>query len=187
MLTLTDALARVKRNCAPDVAPVLSDTDILLILTDDLDLSPWTPATAHAWGDVVVPTVPLGRTYLCVLAGTSDATTEPQWLIAPGYTGPVNPLAGSWWGTGVVPFIENVTQTPWFWGLADGTAAWRDYGPFVGEIYDVRAATYAAWRLKAQRASNDPKRKRVGPLLKDFMTYEQCMAMARQYAPFGFM
>jgi hypothetical protein len=186
MLSLSDALAKVKRNCAPDVDPVLSDPEITDILTDGLDISVWLPSTAYAWGQIVVPTIPLGRRYICVLAGTSD-TTEPQWLIAPAYTGPINPLGGGWWGLGIVPFIENVSGTPWFFGLPSGTAAFRDYGPFVGEVYDVRAATYEAWMLKAQKASS-----RVdssipgGPSAHESQTYAMCMSQARRFQPIGF-
>jgi hypothetical protein len=186
MLSLSDALAKVKRNCAPDVDPSLTDAEITDILTDGLDISVWLPSTAYAWGDIIVPTIPLGRRFICVLAGTSD-TTEPQWLIAPAYTGPVNPLGGAWWGFGIVPFIIDVTGTPWFFGLPSGTAAFRDYGPFEGELYDVKAATYACWMLKAQKASS-----RVdssipgGPSARESQTYAQCLAQARRYAPVGF-
>lgn len=186
MLSISDAVAKVKRSCAPLVDPVLSDLDIAAILTDLAGAATWTAGAAHVYGQIVVPTAPLGRRFICVLPGVSG-TTEPQWLIAPAWTGSVNPLAGTWWGLGVVPFVENVTGTPWFFGLADNTCAWRDYGGFAGELYDVRAATYQAWMLKAGRASADPKQKRVGPLMKEYMTYGQCLQQARRYQPIGFM
>jgi hypothetical protein len=185
MLSLSDALAKVKRNCAPDVDPVLSDPEITDILTDGLDISVWLPSTAYAWGQIVVPTIPLGRRYICVLAGTSD-TTEPQWLIAPAYTGPINPLGGSWWGTGIVPFIEDVSGTPWFWGLPSGTAAFRDYGPFVGEVYDVREATRRCWVTKAQKASDRIQFSTDGQSFADQQTYDRCIAESRRYMPMGF-
>lgn len=186
MLSLVDALAKVSLNVAPAVDPVLTNQDIFDILTDLAGATTWAVSTPHTYGQIVVPTVPLGRRFICVLPGTSG-TTEPPWLIAPAWTGPVNPLAGTWWGQGVIPFVESVSGTPWFWGLADGTCAWRDYGGFAGELYDVRVASYRAWLLKASRATSIPKRKRVGPLLIDSLTYEQCLQYSRLYAPLGFM
>lgn len=187
MLSLSDALAQVQAQCAPTTDPILSPQEITDILTRQSTTSTWLPSTAYAYGQVIIPTIPMGRKYICVLPGTSG-TTAPQWLIAPEFTGAVNPLAGSWWGLGVMPFIENVTATPWFFGLADNTCAWRDFGVFAGELYDIRAACYSAWMLKADKASDriDSQISRA-QRANESLTYERCVDRARRFMPLGFM
>jgi hypothetical protein len=180
VLSLSDALVRVQRQCAPDIDPILTPQEIADILTDGLEISTWLPSTAYVVGQVVIPIAPLGRVFRCVLPGTSD-TFEPEWLIAPHYTGTVNPL-GAWWGAGPLPFVGNVATTPWFWGLGDGSCAWRDFGAFAGELYDVQRATYAAWMLKAQKASSRVDSSLGGGITaRESQTYQQCLAQARRY------
>jgi hypothetical protein len=184
MLDLTAARAAVSDLCEPTLNPILDTSvggEIDKALGRTQLAATWVASTAYHVGQRIVPSIPEGRLYVCVLSGTSD-TTEPPWLVAPQYTGAVNPL-GAWWGIGAIPFIENVTTTPWFWGLADGTAAWRFDSAFAGEIYDVRSAAAECWRMRARKVANQPKRKRLGPLLQDYLTYEQCMDQARSLQP----
>jgi hypothetical protein len=165
-----------------DADPVLSDAEIDAAISRTAIAAIWTPATAYTVGQRVVPTVQNGRVYVCVLAGTSD-TTEPQWLIAPQYTGAVNPL-GAWWGYGTVPFISDVTGSPWFFGLADGTCAWRAGDAFAGEVFDVRAAAAECYRAKARKVAN---RYDVaipgGPNARRSQMYTYFMDMARSLQP----
>jgi hypothetical protein len=102
--------------------------------------------------------------------------------MAPEWTRPPSFFAGWLWGVSASPFLNS----PWIYGLKDNTLAWCDWGPFMGELYDVRAACYEAWMLKASRVSSQEKRRRLGPLDVTFSTYESCMAQARRFAPFGF-
>lgn len=185
MLSLSDAVARVQRQCAFDVDPVLTPTEIEQILIDQAGVTTWKPSTAYGYGDRIVPPVPAGRIYRCTLAGISG-TTEPQFLIAPQYDGPVNPLAGAWWGAGWVPTIDTIAGSPWFFGLLDGTCAWRSYSIFTGELYDCRRATHDAWVLKASKASDRIRFSTDGQSFEDQQTYANCVAHARLYLPFGF-
>jgi hypothetical protein len=183
VLNLADAHDAVVDLAEPTLDPALTDAEIDSAIVRTAVASIWLPATAYTVGQFVVPPVPMGRLFICVLAGTSD-TTEPAWLIAPGYTGPVNPYAGYWWGTGTLPFIESVQNTPWYWGLADGTCAWRDYGAFAGEIYDVRAAASEAWRMKARKAANRfDVNIQGGPNARRSQIYAYCLQMARSLQP----
>jgi hypothetical protein len=180
MLSLSAAHALVAQQCAPTVDPIISDAEIDAILTRLATTTIWLPSTAYVVGQVVIPTAPLGRVFRCVLPGMSD-TFEPEWLIAPHYTGTVNPL-GAWWGVGPLPFVGNVVTTPWFWGLGDGSCAWRDFGAFAGELYDVQRATYEAWMLKAQKASSRVDSSLGGGITaRESQTYQQCLAQARRY------
>ena len=186
MLSLLAAHGQVNDLCEPTLDPVLSPAEIDAALTRTAYGSTWLPSTAYAEGQFVVPTVPMGRIYRCVLPGTSDLTA-PQWLIAPPYMGPVNPLAGSWWGIGIIPIISNVTGTPWFFGLADGTCAWRDFSGFTGEIYNVRAAASEAWRMKARKCATrvDSSIAR-GVSARESQMYTMCMAQANALMPVRF-
>lgn len=181
MLSITDALVKVYRNVAPDVDPILTNDDLLEILADHASVATWKPSTAYSYGQIVIPTIPMGRTYRVTLAGTSD-TTEPSWLLAPQWTPPPSFFAGWAWQTAFSPYLSS----PWLYGLKDGTAAFCDWQQFSGEIYDVRRATYEAWLLKASRATGKVVSKRVGPLAITYATTEHCLQQARRYAPFGF-
>ncbi len=46
----------------------------------------WAVGTTYALGDVVKPTTYAGYSYLCTVAGTSHATTEPTWSTTLGAT-----------------------------------------------------------------------------------------------------
>jgi hypothetical protein len=55
--------------------------DFLLLDSFDAAVHPttWRKATVYAVGQYVFPTTPNGYVYLCAVAGTSHATTEPTW------------------------------------------------------------------------------------------------------------
>jgi hypothetical protein len=181
VLNLTDALAKVKANCAPATDPTLADGEITAILADTAAAALWTANTPVAYGQFLIPTVPQGRLYRVTFSGTTDAT-EPTWLYAPVWYPPPH-LFSAWAWLSVSPFVAS----PWLYGLKDGTAALCDFGPFTGEIYDVRAATRAAWILKAQKASNRVDTSIAGAgSRRDSQTPEFCMRMAATFAPMGF-
>lgn len=76
----------------------------------------WTAATAIAVGDVVQPTAPgaNGRMFLCAVAGTTHASTQPTWDNTPGATTTDN----------TVTWIE---ASLWYIGLkASGAVAGAD-------------------------------------------------------------
>jgi len=183
MLSYAEALARLKRQSAPDVDPVLSDSDLADILDDASGVQRWTPNTAYGYGNLLLPVTPMGRLYRCTLSGVSDVT-EPFWLGAPSWT-PAPRLFMSWlWGGTVSPFLAS----PWLFGLKDGTAAFCDWSPFGGELYDVRRATREAWLLKAQRASSRTDMSMSGvSSVREGEIYKNCMSQAQRYAPLGFI
>jgi|GEM_PF-1356007 len=51
-----------------------------ITLTPTETLPDWAVATAYSVGDTVEPTVQNGFRYVCTIAGTSHASTEPTWL-----------------------------------------------------------------------------------------------------------
>lgn len=55
---------------------------------DDSSVTAWATGTAYAVGDLVRPTSADGHIYMCVVAGTSHATTEPTWDTTPGQDSP---------------------------------------------------------------------------------------------------
>lgn len=183
MLSLADALAQVQAQCAPTTDPVLSLQEITDILTRQSTTTTWAANTAYSYGAFVIPTIPQGRLYRCTLAGTSDPTTEPIWLMAPAWYPPPSFFAGWVWGVSVSPFLNS----PWIYGLKDGTLAWCDWGPFAGELYDVRAACYSAWMLKADKATDRVDVTISGAVgAKEATTYDRCVDRARRFAPLGF-
>jgi hypothetical protein len=181
MLSRTDALAAVKRACAPATDPALDDAEIDAILGDTATATVWTANTAVSYGQFLVPTVPQGHLYRVTFSGTTDAT-EPSWLTAPAWYPPPS-LFASWGWLTASPFVAS----PWLYGLKDGTAAVCDFGQFGGELYDVRAAIRAAWLLKAAKASNRVDTSIAGTgSRRDSQTTDFCMRMAASFAPFGF-
>lgn len=69
------------------VTPTLDNEDGAIDLSgqdgapaaDAADPDGWTVATAYGVGDLVTPSTPNGHAYLCLVAGTSHASTEPTW------------------------------------------------------------------------------------------------------------
>ena len=54
--------------------------------TIEVKCTTWATGTAYALGDVVKPTATPTRAYICTVAGTSHATTEPTWPTSTGTT-----------------------------------------------------------------------------------------------------
>src|SRR5690348_11303613 len=122
-LTLAEAREQVKTNCSATTDPTLSDPEVEALLVATVRGSAWVTDTAYTVGQVVIPTTRNGHAYRVLQAGTSGAT-EPGWSLLPG---------------GVV---------------SDGsTLLYAEIGPDWGELYDLRRATYQAFRLKLSKAS----------------------------------
>lgn len=176
MLTLDDARLKVTDLCPQTLDPALTDNEIDAALTRTAIATTWTATTAYAFGQRIVPTAPMGRVYIVTHAGTTGAT-EPTWLIVPVYVAGRNPLGG--WG-----FASVDPLSPSLFGLADGTVAWCDYGPFVGEIYDINAAAAEAWRTKARKCADRVDNSIQGAgRANESLTYERCMDQARALQP----
>ena len=155
MLTLDKALAKLARQTAADVEPVLDGTDLAGLLEDAATAALWTAETAYVVGDKILATTGNGRVYRCRQVGTSDAT-EPDWGTCPYLGQPFN----------------------------DGAAlVWEDAGPAPAELWDLRAATQAGWLLKAARLTAECD-VTVGPQKFTLsQRVANCERMAARYAP----
>jgi len=122
-LTLADAREQVKTNCAADTDPTLTDAEVEALLTATVRGVAWVTATAYTVGQVVLPTTRNGHAYRVITAGTS-AATEPTWPRTPGSL------------------------------VSDGTTlVYAEIGPDWPDLYDVRRATYQAFRLKLAKSA----------------------------------
>jgi len=109
-----------------DVAPVLTQTEIEVILDRCKRASRWTSAHVYVPGDVIIPTTRNGHRYRTPNGGTSGST-EPG-----GFTS--------------TSISEGAT-------VYEGSLKWVEDGPDYGNVYDVREAAYQCWALKARKAS----------------------------------
>lgn len=120
--TLAEARELVRTQVQADLDPTLSLLELEDCLTRTAPASVWGAATAYTVGAVVIPTVRTGHRYRAVVGGTSGAT-EPTWVLG-----------------------ARSRQS-------DGTTlVWEEAGADTTELYDLRAATYAAWQLKLAKA-----------------------------------
>ena len=164
--TFAVALAQLQAACAPSAEPVLTDADLTAILNDNALASVWTPNTVFQFGDRIVPTIPNGRVYTIsqnadgTYGGTSGSVEPSPWTIF-----------GNWPGPGEA--YQN-----------DGTLRWRDDDREVG-LWDVRAAIYDAWMMKAGRASEKISTGSDRAIFAQQQIYDHCTDMARTYAPYG--
>lgn len=149
------------------VDPVLTDVDVDLLMqrarradaagNSSLNVSTaatWVASTAYVYGDVIAAA---GRWWMCCVAGTSGTTT-PSW---PDITG----------------------EPPGVSRVHDNDVRWVDNGGPWAETYDLRAAAYQGWRLKASKASGRFDFVTDGQDFKRSMTYAQCMEMAASFKP----
>lgn len=124
-MTELDALATLRRKCAPDQEPTLDAAELLACLTEARRYTTHITGVAVAVGDRVVSASPNGRVYRCIVAGTT-AGSAPAWpTTSGGYIGQ---------------------------RISDGTAVvWEDAGPAPSSAWDMAAAVRAAWQIKAAK------------------------------------
>lgn len=90
-------------------------------------LTAWATGTAYVVGNVRRKTTDNGHVYICVVAGTSHATTEPTWPTTPGATVTDNTVTWAEAGshvlklTGTIPAWNPATFTCRYGVIADTT------------------------------------------------------------------
>jgi hypothetical protein len=123
-MTEAEALAALRRKCAPDAQPQLSNDELRACLADARRYAPHAVNTEVVIGARVVSASPSnGRLYRCVAAGTTGASA------------PTFPLSG-YMGARV----------------SDGSAVlWEDIGPAPASPWDITRAAKLAWLMKADK------------------------------------
>jgi hypothetical protein len=159
--TRTQCLERLAWMTASDQYPTLDSTALQQLIDDALRYTTWTASTAYNVGDMIVPPVPNGRVYRCVIAGISgtDSTIFPIYATKPGYT------------------------------LYDGSGnpglTWQDYAFANAEPYDLHLAVRNGWLRKAaacatQIAIED------GNVKADMEKLQaHCLSQAQRHQPLG--
>jgi hypothetical protein len=129
------------------------EADLEDILEECQLASLWVTATAYAVGDVVQPNTPNGHRYTCIAAGTSGAT-EPAF------------------DTG------RDSET------SDGDdLVWQESGTDYACLWDLRAAAYEGWLLKAAKVSNDIDFSSQGTKFSQSQAYDMCLRQAQKFTP----
>lgn len=172
--TQIQAEAIVKDRSQYLKAPALTTTDITNCVLQTAHATVWVAATAYKYGDKVVPTARNGYYFVCMTPGTSGAV-EPVWPT----------LSGSWWSVPNRGWYPPYSLSPWVGGITDGTVAWQAMTPDWESPWDLDAATYRAWMLKAALASELYSVSEDGQNASRNQIYDHCIAMSQKYAPVG--
>lgn len=156
-ITRDQALAYVTLHAQTNSYPEIDIGTVGTFVDSNRRYSTWTANTVYAVGDYIVPTVPNGRIYKAVVAGTSSATE-------PGF--PVYVLYKSY-------------------RINDGTALiWQDYGIISTDQYDTRSAVRALWIYKAGILANQVDASDDRSNVKLSLLQSQFLTMAEKYRPF---
>lgn len=121
-----EALQRLQLYVQPTVPPVISTSDLQAILRSTAYGTIWTAETVYYYGDVILPTVRNGHSYVVTVAGTS-AATEPDW-----------PL-----------YASSILSE----GESDPLLTWQENGPDFSNLYNVRKAIAQAAGVKKTMAA----------------------------------
>ena len=163
-LSRLQAIKQLSDMCQSTLYPELTDNQLGNLIDQHKKFRTWEASTPYIVGDMIVPTIPNGRVYQCVIAGTST-TTEPTF-----------PSIGYAVGQA---FYNYVGTPPNFYGLT-----FQDNGFITQEIYDVRAAAKQAWLLKASIAANLANTS-DGQMRIDLHTIqENCIQMSGKFRSF---
>ena len=154
-MTRLQAISRLSDMVAAGEYPELTDAQLGTLVDDTARWSTYVVNTAYAVGDIVRPTTANGRQYRCIVAGTSDPTTEPDWL-----TGPKGATYGD---------------------ETDDDLLWEDDGATSAEMYDLRKAAYRGWLLKSAAVAGLSDSSDGSESMRMSQLSAQCMAMARRY------
>lgn len=155
-LTRLEAIKKLQWMVSSDTYPELSNAELTELIDEKTRSSNWTANTAYIYGDIIEPTVKNGRTYKCIVAGTSGAT-EPSF-----------------------PEIGFTGQT-----VSDNNIYWNDAGAAYYERYDVRAAAREGWLMKASKIAHLVDVKDGTQDLQISKLLDHCYKMAEKYRSIG--
>lgn len=160
------AMDRLKALCAPSVEPVLADEELADILEGARLARVWEPGMVVSPGEAIAPTSPTGWLYSVVLGRDQDGIpggitgeAEPRW--------PLDPRWPSW---------EPAT-------VNDGTARFCIARREILGMWDIKAAAYQAWILKAAKASGEYSSSLEGNSFHPEVVAQTCLQMATKFAP----
>jgi hypothetical protein len=172
------ALGRLEMMVASSIDPVLSDDEMLDLLTfarradqggndyRNVDSAPaWQAAHAYLLGDVVIGGT--GRWWRVIQQGTS-AASQPTWP----------DLGTSYFSTLYGPSGPSTGVTT----VTDGTVVWVDNGTAWVPTWDLNAAAAEGWRRKAAKAAAKFDFTTGDQQFSRSQVYAQCMSMAADYA-----
>ena len=165
-LTRLQAIKELSDLCQATLFPELETNQLARLIDQHVRFNTWTASYAYKVGDIVIPTTPNGRMYLCIIAGTSGAT-EPSFPQI-GYA------VGQSISDGPIPVDS--------FGLT-----WQDAGYVQVEKYDVRAATKQAWLLKASIAANLANTDDGKMKIQLHTIQENCIQMAGKFRSFAIL
>ena len=75
-LSRLQAIKQLSDMCSATLYPELDNNQLGNLIDQHKKFRSWEPSTPYVVGDMIVPTIPNGRVYQCIIAGTST-TTEP--------------------------------------------------------------------------------------------------------------
>lgn len=170
-ITTTDnAVARLKRLTQAESNPVITD-EIADLLSECALATLWVAATVYTTGDVVQPNTPNGHRYICIQGGTSG-TTEPDWLVTDWVlNAPLDASSLTYRNT----IIEDGTSTT--------VLTWREDGAEYAELWDMRAAAYKGWKLKASLCVCAVDVRTPDLSVSNSQVFEHCERMANKFMP----
>ena len=165
-LTRLQAIKELSDLCQATLFPELETNQLARLIDQHVRFNTWTASYSYKVGDIVVPTTPNGRMYLCIIAGTSGAI-EPSFPQI-GYA------VGQSISDGPIPQNSFALN-------------WQDAGYVQVEKYDVRAATKQAWLLKASIAANLANTDDGKMKIQLHTIQENCIQMAGKFRSFAIL
>lgn len=161
------AIKKLSWMVQADSFPELDSNALGELIDEHKRYNTWTASTSYSVGDQIVPVVPNGRVYNCVIAGTSG-TVEP-----------VFPQIGYAMGQ-TIP--DGQQLPPNSYGLN-----WQDWGFTQQEVYDVRAAAREGWMRKASICANLINTDDGATKVDLNKLIEHCHKMAASYRSYGIL
>lgn len=155
-MTRTESIARLADLVSASEYPTLTDAQLGELIDDTARWSVYAGSTAYTVGDIVTPSTANGRQYVCVVAGTSDATTEPTWV----YTGPKGRA------------YADASST---------TLLWQDDGSAHKERYDLYKAANRGWKLKASLVAGLADSEDGDLKIRMSQLHAQCLEQAKRF------
>jgi hypothetical protein len=161
------AIKKLSWMVQADSFPELDSNALGELIDEHKRFNSWEASIYYNVGDQIVPTVPNGRVYSCLIAGTSG-TVEPSF-----------PQIGYNVGQNIP---DGTPVSPINWGLT-----WIDVGFTNQEIYDVRASAREGWMRKASICANLINTDDGATKVDLNKLIDHCHKMASSYRSFGIL